>query len=485
MRDLNLKNLVEGERLASLKGQIKKIFFFKVCGMGMGTCAQILSEAGFEVSGADNVYFPPMSNFLKESKIECFDLKDVDAEFLKNYDLIVVGNSVGRNSEAAQMIEDCGTAFSSFPSVLGEFILKDKKVIGIAGTHGKTTTTYYLTQILDRLGEKPGHFVGGILTDKLPSCLGEGELFVIESDEYDSAYFQKYAKFRQYYIDHLVLTSLEFDHADIYENVEAIEKEFTHILKDTKSLIVNNAYSSGSNVLEKFKKYSPSYSTYGKNTGPSNLDYKNGHCFFEIEYKNEKLKFETNIIGDQNILNLTSCILFCLERGHSVDAIQKTLLDLRNVKRRQEVRGEYKNMIVVDDFAHHPSSVDLTIDAIQKTFPDKSIYTVIEPSTSTARSKAFKDSFVPAFNKAKGVIVANPKIPTNAKVYDDLDYGKLAESIGRAHDIPSYEVQDLNALRIRIDEFSNNENSVLLVMGNRTILGLWQDQSFLDSLVLK
>ena len=165
--------------------------------------------------------------------------------FCSGADLIIVGNSVPKNSSHASLIEECGVFFTSFPTILGAYILQNKEVIGLSGTHGKTTTTYFLAQMLEALGEDTGYFIGGIIDGRAPSKVGESKFFVIESDEYDSAYFQKYSKFRQYEIDTLVLTSLEFDHADIFNCVEDIELEFESIIPQLKKpIVVNDAYES-------------------------------------------------------------------------------------------------------------------------------------------------------------------------------------------------------------------------------------------------
>jgi UDP-N-acetylmuramate: L-alanyl-gamma-D-glutamyl-meso-diaminopimelate ligase len=189
---MNLENLlVDNELIEYLEKKVKKIFFYRICGTGMGAAACLLQEAGYEISGADLSFSPPMSTYLESTGIECLALDEMTDEKLNDYDLIIVGNSVPRHSDYAKQIERCGVKFTSFPEIIGKAILKNKKVIGVAGTHGKTTTTYFMTQMLEKLNQKPGYLIGGILDDAPPSRLGE-KYFVIESDEYDSAYFKKF-----------------------------------------------------------------------------------------------------------------------------------------------------------------------------------------------------------------------------------------------------------------------------------------------------
>ncbi len=471
---MNLENFWDADKIQSNAKSINKIFFYRICGMGMGTCAILMKELGKTIAGADNAFFPPMGDYLKDQKITCFQLSEVNQELLGDYDLIVVGNSVGRNSDDARMLEETGIPFTSFPCLLGELLLKEKEVVGISGTHGKTTTTYYLAQMLDHLEQGPGYLVGGVLLDRPPAAIGSGKYFVIESDEYDSAYFQKIAKLRQYNIDQLIITSLEYDHADIYPDMKSIEMEFESILPNVKKVIANSDYQSARNVAEKLGR-DEDITYYGESSklGPNNIRVENGDTFFEINLNGNQYNFQTSVIGTHNIFNLTTCILFCFNNGFSYEQIKGSVLELKNVKRRQELRGTYKKSFVVDDFAHHPTSVELTIDAIKKKFPNRKIFTVIEPSTSTSRSTAFQTSFIDCFKEASAVVVANPQITTNAKQFENLDYDQLAQDINKTFNIPTWSTTELSTLRAHIDTLSEEE-SVLLIMGNRTILGLWE-----------
>jgi len=470
---MNLQNMIEGKALLEQKDQIKKIFFYRICGTGMGACACLLKEAGFSVEGADTSFSPPMSTYLDSTGIPCFDLKDVNKKFLEKYDLIVVGNSVPRNSDQAKMIEECGVAFTSFPSIMGAFVLKDKNVIGVAGTHGKTTTTYFMTQILENLGLKPGYFIGGILDDRPPSTIGRDDYFIIESDEYDSAYFQKYSKFRLYELNHMILTSLEFDHGDIYDSIEDIEKEFEAVLPNiNKFIIANDDYPS---ILKLHKKYkSDNWAIYGETSklGPSNLDLGSNGSSFDLEFKGEVNRFKTNVVGKHNILNIASCLHLLLKDGFKAEDLQKALNNLGLVKRRQEVRGHYQGSIVIDDFAHHPKAIDLTIDAIKTKYVGREVVTVFEPVSATARSSYFQDEFSLSLKKSDKVIIAKNSLQTTVSGGENLDCNKLVSTLENEN-TPAFCAEDLNSLRAKIDEWIK-PNSVLLVLSNRTCIGLWE-----------
>lgn len=480
---MDLTNLISQDDLIARRSQIKKVFFYRICGAGMGPAAVLVKQAGFQVEGADSAFYPPMSTFLETTGIPLHKLDQVTPDFLKQYDLIVVGNSVSGKSEAARMIEKVGVPFTSFPSALGSLVLKEKNVVGIAGTHGKTTTTYFMTQLLEKLNQNPGYLVGGIIEGKDPSKLGD-KYFVIESDEYDSAYFHKISKFRLYEMKNMILTSLEFDHADIFSSVEKIEDEFRDVIPKMKStLIFNQEYSSAMKLYKDYQGKNPSqkWFLYGENSevGPFDLQNSENGSTFKINWKNEKISFKSSVVGNHNVLNLTSCLIFLLSEGFSVEAVQKAASELEMVKRRQEVRGKYKDMVVIDDFAHHPRAITVTMDAIRARFKDKKIITVFEPISATARSSIFQNEFRDSLAASDKVIIAKAELATTALGGTDLDSEKLSSEItqrGRS----SVCVSKLDDLRKSIDSFAE-PGAVLLILSNRTCLGLWES-SFVQEL---
>lgn len=472
---MDLRNLISQEELIKRRSEIKKIFFYRICGAGMGPAAVLIKQAGFEVHGADSAFYPPMSTFLETTGIPLYKLDQVNAEFLKQYDLIVVGNSVSGKLEIARMIEQVGVPFTSFPSALGSLVLKDKNVIGVAGTHGKTTTTYFLTQLLEQLGQDPGYLVGGIIEGREPAKLGK-DYFVIEADEYDSAYFHKISKFRLYELKNMILTSLEFDHADIFSSVEKIEDEFRAIIPSMKStLVVNQEYASS---MKLFNEYSGNKNQVwhlygaGSDIGPHNVEtFENGSTFL-IKWKGEKIPFQSSVVGNHNVLNITSCLIYLLSEGFSVVELQKAAKEIGMVKRRQEVRGKYHDMTVIDDFAHHPRAIVVTMDAIKARFKNKKVITIFEPISATARSSIFQNDFRDALANSDKVIIAKASIPTTALGGKDLDVDLLTKEIsdlGKA----ATSVSSLGELRKAIDQFAEKD-AVLLVLSNRTCLGLWE-----------
>lgn len=470
---MNLQNMYVESNLSTLRPNVKKIFFYRICGTGMGACACLAKEAGYEVAGADLSFSPPMSTYLETLGIPLLKLNDLTKEILSEYDLIVVGNSVPRNSEYAHFVEELNIPFTSFPSFLGELILKDKEVIGLCGTHGKTTTTYFLTQMLEQLGEDTGYFVGGIIDGRAPSKLGTSKYFVIEADEYDSAYFQKISKFRLYELDHMVLTSLEFDHADIFSSVEDIKNEFASVIPSLPGkIIANDAYKAIDELKAKFNE--KEWVMYGEESesGPKDIESQNGKSKFKLKLGNSYVTFETNVIGVHNILNISSCVILLHKLGYNTVELKNAVINLGMVKRRQEFRGMYNGSIVIDDFAHHPKAIDLTIDAIKTKYPDKKIITIFEPVSATARSNIFQTEFTESLGKSDQVIIAENPLQTTVAGGHNLNCDLIAENLNQK-EISAQVVRNLEQL---IKEIKNvaNEKNLLLILSNRTCLGLWE-----------
>ncbi len=477
---VNLKNMLDQNALSKRKDQIKNVFFYRVCGTGMGAAACLLKETGINVEGGDTNYFPPMSSYLESTGIKLHDLNDFDHSVLADFDLVVVGNVVPRLSDEARAIEECGVPFCSFPSLLGSLVLKDMNVTGVAGTHGKTTTTYFLSQIFEKLGEDCGYFIGGVLEGRPSSKLGAGKYFFIESDEYDSCYFEKFSKFRSYSIDNLILTSLEFDHADIFDDLEAIKNEFRVILKEPKKVVIaNNEYPSIEDLQSECS--SLEWLLYGPKSqnGPKIIEQSEAGTLFELSFKEQTIEFKTNIIGPHNILNLSSCILYALNEGFSEVNIKNAVSELSFVKRRQEVRGTYQDCLVIDDFAHHPRSVACTVEATKMRFPDKEIIVILEPNSATARSNIFQEEFFDALKESSHVIFAKPLRDTSVKSAKNLDYKLLVEGLGHSN-INAQLCENLNGLRSAINNLANKQR-VLLILSNGTCLGLWKSD-FVKSL---
>lgn len=468
---MNLKNYLSKDQLSQQKSKIKKIFFFRICGTGMGTTANLLKSSGYYVEGYDMDFFPPMSTYLESTGIPLH--REVTTEKLQEFDLIVTGNVVRKDCDDAHMIEESGVPFASFPATLGALVLDDLEVVGIAGTHGKTTTTYLATQVYENLGEDSGYFIGGVLENRDSARIGKGKFF-IESDEYDSAYFEKISKFRKYSLNHMILTSLEFDHADIFNNIDDIIEQFKAVLPEIDGEIITNDHYDAVRRLYELNLTSSDWTFYGEDSliGPHIIETSSDGTKFKLTSDKDYI-FQTNLTGFHNILNLTSVILLALKDGFTTDQVNDAIKNLEMVKRRQEFRGIYNGSIVIDDFAHHPRAVEMTIDAIMQKYPNKNIITFMEPRSATARSNIFQKEFAESLKKSQKVVILQPN-PTTVKFAKDLDTKKMVEDLTKMN-ISAQILQELPELLNVINDNAKEEN-LLLFLSNSTCLGLWKSE---------
>lgn len=473
---MNLANKLDYSSLKKLQKDIKRVFFYRVCGTGMGAAACLLKEKGYDVEGGDTNYYPPMSTYLKSTGIPLHNLDKIDQAFLKTFDLIVVGNVIPNGGSDAKIIEELGVKFSSFPTAIGALVLSEVNVIGIAGTHGKTTTTYLATQVFENLNTLPGYLIGGVMEGRPSSKLGSGKYFFIESDEYDSAYFEKISKFRSYSIDNLILTSLEYDHADIFASVEEIKDQFRAAIPHIeKKFIFCSDYVATNELFEEFSDGDKTrWIKYGEKSdvGPKILESSPRGTSFQLKFNKEEHTFETNLIGRHNVANLSAVIIYALSEGFTKDQISSAIKNLEMVKRRQEVRGVYKGALVVDDFAHHPRAVELTLDGIITQYPGKNINVIMEPNSATARSAIFQKEFEESLSRASSVIFTKPTRPTSVKNVGDLDINKIVDHVKASGRVGSV-VGNLSELMVEIEKITGNEN-VILILSNGTCLGLWE-----------
>ena len=458
------------------------IHILGICGTFMGGVAQLAKALGHKVTGCDAQVYPPMSTQLEAAGIELVQGFGPEQLDLKP-DLWVVGNVVSRGNPLMEAILESGATYTSGPQWLAEHVLhhpsQPRHVLAVAGTHGKTTTTFFLTQMLESLGQKPGYLVGGIIDGRDPARLGEGKYFPIEGDEYDSGYFHKISKFRLYELKHMILTSLEFDHADIFSSVEKIEDEFRDVLPKLKGqIIMNLEYPSSLKLWNEYIGSAPakSWTSYGPGApvGPHDVITEENGSRFTLTLGDEDVDFETTAVGMHNVLNVTACLSFLYGEGFKIPELQKAVKELGMVKRRQEVRGTYKGATVIDDFAHHPRAITVTLDAIRARFKNRRIITVFEPVSATARSSIFQTEFRDSLaGGSDEVIIAKPDLATTALGGSDLDGVKLAAEIQSIHKRPAQCVSTLAPLRAAIDA-TVKSGDVLVILSNRTCLGLWE-----------
>jgi UDP-N-acetylmuramate: L-alanyl-gamma-D-glutamyl-meso-diaminopimelate ligase len=395
--------------------QLQRIHLMAICGTGMGAFAGLLREAGYEVRGSDAGVYPPMSTQLQEQGIdlmEGFCAQNLDW----SPDLVVVGNAIRRTNEEATAMRDRDLAWSSFPETLGELFLADRHPVVVAGTHGKTTTCSLLAWCLVALGRDPGFLVGGVLENFGANYRvgAVGAPFVVEGDEYDTAYFEKTPKFIHYRPKSAILTSIEFDHADIYRDLDHVKEAFASFVALLPEDGILIACSDGADVIgisDKTRSKLEYYSTKGdpRATWKGNLIGADAEGMrFSVDRQDERLgEFRCCLVGEHNLANLTAVVGLLTHLGARPQEIADALADYRGVQRRQTVFAEPRGITLIDDFAHHPTAVAATIEATRLRFgTERTLWTVFEPRTNTTRRNIFQADYALAFDGSDQLLVA-------------------------------------------------------------------------------
>jgi UDP-N-acetylmuramate: L-alanyl-gamma-D-glutamyl-meso-diaminopimelate ligase len=401
---------------------VSKIHLIAVCGTGMGALACMLKNLGFGISGSDHNIYPPMSDFLREQGIhimEGFKAEHISAE----PDLVIVGNAVTRDNPEVKKLMQVKIPFCSMPQALNRFIARDKKAIVISGTHGKTTTSSILAWVLYQAGFDPSFMIGGILQNFNSNYrLGTGEHMIIEGDEYDTAFFDKGPKFMHYRPAMTVLTSVEFDHADIFRDLNHLRMTFGDFLAKLDRSSTLFAFDADQNIEELLPEARCRIQLYGQNNAS---DWQLGQVLidppwthFEVLERGSRFaRFKTKLIGRHNLFNALPVIAIAHHLGVPEKVISSGLETFAGIKRRQQIRGQKNQIMVLDDFAHHPTAVRETIEAVKSTYSRNRLIAVFEPRTNSSMRKIFQNVYPAAFDHADLICIRKPplleKIPPN------------------------------------------------------------------------
>lgn len=389
----------------------KHIHLIGICGTAMASLAGMLNERGFRVTGSDAAAYPPMSDFLAGLGIpvaQPFDAKNLQPA----PDLVVVGNAISRGNLELEHILDRRIPFCSMAQILHDEFLRGKEVLVVAGTHGKTTTTSMLSWIFASAGLKPSFLIGGIAENFGSSfALGDGEHFILEGDEYDTAFFDKGPKFLHYFPDSVILTSVEFDHADIYKDLDAVEtafKRLVNLIPQRGRLI---AFDSGESVERCIAKAFCPVERYGSaanaNWRIDNLRLQPEHTTWTMMRNGTAwAEFEFSLAGEYNVWNATAAAALAADYGISREKIQQALATFRSVKRRLEVKAQVDGITIIDDFAHHPTAIAGTLTALRSRFPDARLWVILEPRSNTLRRNVLQKPLARSLAMADEVIVA-------------------------------------------------------------------------------
>ena len=389
----------------------KHIHLIGICGTAMASLAGMLQERGFRVTGSDAASYPPMSTFLKSLGIAVAQ-PFAEANLDPRPDLVVVGNALSRGNVELERVLDERIPFCSLPQILHDEFLVGKDVLVVAGTHGKTTTTSMLAWIFETAGLQPSFLIGGIAENFGRSFgLGEGKHFVLEGDEYDTAFFDKGPKFLHYFPDSVILTSVEFDHADIYKDLDAVETAFKRLvnLVPRRGRIV--AFDSGESINRCLGKAFCPVERYGVSGAAkwkiANLKLTEEQSSWSVVRDGKPwADFRFALGGEYNVWNATAAAALAADYGIAKDAIARALDTFRSVKRRLEVKAEINGITIIDDFAHHPTAIEQTIRALRARYPLSRLWVVLEPRSNTMRRNVLQDALATNLSLADEVVVA-------------------------------------------------------------------------------
>ncbi len=412
------------------------VYMIAVCGTGMGALALLFREAGVRVSGSDVQAYPPMGDMLRKAGVE-LSLGYRAENVPETADFVVVGNAVSRDNPEVAEIKARGLAYGSFPESLAHFFLARRFPIVVTGTHGKTTSTALIAWLLACSGAEPGFLVGGEPKNfGSSSRLGKGKFFVVEGDEYDSAFFDKGPKFLHYRPRAALFTSIEFDHADIYPDLASIREQFLRFVKllpPDGVLLVCNEYP---NAVEIARRASCRVETYGYGEGADwvgELEEPLGSFgTLAVSFRGRNVgTFPLPFSGRHNGLNALGCLGVLARLGFDPPGLRPCLERFEGVRRRQEIAGEVNGVLLMDDFAHHPTAVRETLWGIRRRYPGRRIVTVFEPRTNTSRRKVFQGGFAEAFALADVAMCAPLYRPETVPPQDRFDPSAWVEEIRR------------------------------------------------------
>jgi len=430
---------------------MRKIHFIGVCGTAMATLAAMLKQRGFDVQGSDHGVYPPMSDFLAAENIRVLDGYRAE-NITSDLDMVVIGNAISRGNPELEEVLDRKFRYQSLPEAIRENFLWHSRSIVIAGTHGKTTTTSMVGWLLTACGADPSLLVGGIAGNFNGSYrLGSGRDFVIEGDEYDSAFFDKTAKFLKYLPDIAVVGNLEYDHADIYADLEALRVAFRRFL----TLVPRNGrVVIGADSPEAMKLATSarcSVETFGLSDGADwragEVQSTDGRTIFELTHAGEPLgHFELPLLGVHNVRNALAALAVGHATGLSAEAMRKALKEFKGVRRRLELRGKARGVSVYDDFAHHPTAILETLSAVRASHPDRRVWAVFEPRSATSCRRIFQDDFARAFSESgadevviadvfRSTLPADERLSVEELIRDVRKSGRQARHIPAVDDI--------------------------------------------------
>jgi UDP-N-acetylmuramate: L-alanyl-gamma-D-glutamyl-meso-diaminopimelate ligase len=424
---------------------IKSVHFTGIGGTAMASAAAAMRDKGFAVTGSDQNVYEPMASFLAAKKIAVLNGYD-EKNLAHKPDLVVIGNAISRGNPEAEFVLDHKLRYCSLPALLAEFFIRGKRSLVVSGTHGKTTTTSLLAWVFENSGLNPSFLIGGI-----PTNLGQGarftdsEWFIIEGDEYDTAFFDKRSKFIHYQPEVAIINNLEFDHADIFDDLDAVKKSFSHFIRlvPRNGLLLGNGDDANLAPLLNVthcpvKRFGlgGDYAVYA-----FNLRYGPTATEFEIP----SFKFHINLVGELNVRNALAVVACAKHCGLSNKQIQAAFDTFKGIKRRMEVRGIAGGVTLIDDFGHHPTAIRETLKALRIKYPREKIWAVFEPRSNTTRRNIFQAELADSFADANAVVVSEVARLEQISAEERLNPEKLMQDLKTAGKDAAY-LPDVDAI---------------------------------------
>ncbi|PYK54649.1 MAG: UDP-N-acetylmuramate:L-alanyl-gamma-D-glutamyl-meso-diaminopimelate ligase [Verrucomicrobia bacterium] len=447
-----------------MKEAPKTFHFLGICGTAMASVAVALKERGFKVTGSDENVYPPMSTFLQEKSIslkEGYRAENIPADA----DVVVIGNAMTRGNPEVEAVLNRKLLYLSLPEVLKNYFLRGRHNLVVTGTHGKTTTTALLTWIMEKAGRKPGYVIGG-----LPKNLGQGarlnesKYFVIEGDEYDSAFFDKRSKFIHYLPELLIINNIEFDHADIFKDLDEIKLSFRRLLNivPRNGMVLVNG--DDANCVEVAKDCLAQMIEVGFS---KNCAQRIRDVAFSDEGSRFKLgdeAFEIPLVGEFNVHNAAMAAMAARFYDVPKAKIDSAFKSFDGIARRQEVRGEARGVKVIDDFGHHPTAIAQTLEALRHRFRGNRFWAVFEPRSNTTRRAVFQQQLPDALKLADGVFISQVAKLEQIPEEERLDAERVVAAIAKAGR-PAFYEQNADAIVDRIVPMLR-PNDVVAVFSN-------------------
>lgn len=449
--------------------KLSHVHLMGVCGTGMASLAGMLKAQGYAVTGSDANVYPPMSLLLESLKIPVFEGYGPE-NLAPKPDMVVVGNVITRVNPEAVELSRLRLPYLSFPQAIRQFAIGDKKSIVISGTHGKTTTSSLVAWILEKAGMDPGFMIGGIPRNFESNFkLGNGRYFVIEGDEYDSAFFDKGPKFLHYNPLFVILTSIEFDHADIYRDLDHVIDSFRKLIDliPADGCLIANA--DDEIIFREMKRAVCPVETYGFGGGNQwqvvNMSHSRALTEFEVSLGGDgPATFLTPLFGRHNISNCMSAVVLAKVLGVPREILSSALKSFEGVKRRQEILGEKKGIMVMDDFAHHPTAVKETVQAVKQRYPDRRLVVVFEPRSNSSRRNIFQAQYAGSFDDGDVMMIREPPMTEKIPLQERFSAERLVSDL-RKKGLSSHWFPDTDSLLAHLLS-GIRKGDMVLIMSN-------------------